>query len=101
MNEAVFYNMDYCAFYFYMIANNLYEGFKSNDPDKSLLLRWMNFAKAFYSGPLAAKYCYKLVDSFTDIKNAYNKFMFTSYYDSLNFYAENLILNGIDMYYEL
>jgi len=60
---------------------------------------YMGLANAFYTSPQAYKYCYNMINSYTDITNAYNVLVFKDYATSIYTYAANIGLNSIDIYY--
>jgi hypothetical protein len=60
----------------------------------------MQIFKGIYTGPIAYRYCYNMYINFNDLATAYYDLIWTSWENSLIFYSENLIFNGIDLYTE-
>jgi hypothetical protein len=87
MNEAVFYNLDYCSFYFYLISHNIVASVTDLKAGGKMSNSYLRLTNAFYTGPLAFKYCYNMYNSYRDIVNAINMMLFKSYKGSLGFYS--------------
>lgn len=99
MNEAVFYDFSYCTYYFYLVSNNIAATIKALYSGQGVSESYLALTNAFYTSPQAYKYCYNMINSYTDIINAYNVLVFQDYATSIYTYAANIGLNGIDIYY--